>query len=118
MALLLERASAMREAARHHTKQIEVGTPASYMQREADARAAEDALLAELEAEEAEAAAKKKAKKKTKAKKGKDNVAAAVTSMTVAMERVSFEDVDVREKKSVEGAGEGEEGKQTEKTTR
>lgn len=43
----------------------------SLMQREALARAAEDALMAELEAEEAEATALRKAEKESKRKKNK-----------------------------------------------
>ena len=79
-------------------KQIQAPSPLSLQEREALARAAEDALMAEL-AEEAEAAAKKKAKKGSKEKKstkkgkgGGAEEAAAVASMTAAMKCVTVED--------------------------
>ena len=70
---MLERASARSAATLRQAKPktaitAETQPSLSLMQREALARAAEDALLAELEAEKAEATAKKKAKKKDKKK--------------------------------------------------
>ena len=63
------------------------------MQRKALDRAAEDALLDELEAEEAEITAAKKAKKEKKSKKkGKENEAAALASVTAALEGVRVEE--------------------------
>ena len=105
---LLERASARRAAMRRqgNLKQSQAPPPLSLQERETLARAAEDALMAELEAEEAEAAAKKKAKKGSKKKKstkkgkgGGAEEAAAVASMTAAMKCVKVEDGEGGRKK-------------------
>jgi len=78
---ILQHACTRRAATPRHA---EANSVVPLKQQEALARAAEDALLAELEAEEAEAAAKRKAKKKGK-KKGKE---AELASVMAALEDV------------------------------
>lgn len=83
---ILQRACTRRAATQ---RDAETKSTVPLMQREALARAAEDALLAELEAEEAEAAAKRKAKRGSKDKKGKKKgKEAELASVTAALEGV------------------------------
>jgi hypothetical protein len=113
VAQILERASARSKATRRQAKskagmKIEAEPSVPLMQREALARAAEDALLAELEAEEAEAAAKRKVKKEKRGKKtGKENEAAALASVTAALEGVMVGEGEGRVATDTKGANGG-----------
>lgn len=99
---LLKRASAKHAAERRRAMsgrrmEIACAPPATLMEQAAKARAAEDALLAELEAEEEAAAAKRKAKKEKKAKKkeGKEGGAGeapGVQSVAAALECMSMQE--------------------------